>query len=198
MCRWRATHYWKALDKGYNFFLELISIRGLHAKLWAPKVTRVPTLVILKLPFESPETKCHLDVGLVERHRVYYKGEGGGFPQVQVVVSLVSLSCSWFVLTPKVLQLCTNHLMLVLWRFVRVLKLVNSSSSHPRALARLSTPPKCYEPRSMPRLLILSLFLVWTHIWIPEGVGNASTNIASWASHAFPKMWSLVTMFTWL
>jgi hypothetical protein len=25
-------------------------------------------------------------------HRVYYKGEGGGFPQVRVAVSLVSLS----------------------------------------------------------------------------------------------------------
>jgi len=30
--------------------------------------------------------------GLVASHRVYYKGEGDGFPQVQVVVSLVSPS----------------------------------------------------------------------------------------------------------
>jgi hypothetical protein len=37
-------------------------------------------------------TKCHLDVGLVERHRVYYKGEGGGFPQVRAVMSLVNSS----------------------------------------------------------------------------------------------------------
>jgi hypothetical protein len=28
-----------------------------------------------------PGEKSHLDVGLVERHRVYYKGEGGGFPK---------------------------------------------------------------------------------------------------------------------
>jgi len=41
--------------------------------------------------FGNPGTKCHLDVGLVERHKVYYKGEGGGFPQVRAVVSLVSL-----------------------------------------------------------------------------------------------------------
>ncbi len=27
----------------------------------------------------------------MERHRVYYMGEGGGFPQVRAVVSLVSL-----------------------------------------------------------------------------------------------------------
>jgi hypothetical protein len=48
---------------------------------------------------------CHLDVGFVERHKVYYKGEDGGFPQVRAVVSLVSLSCPWLVLTPKVFQL---------------------------------------------------------------------------------------------
>jgi len=30
-------------------------------------------------PLGSPETKCHLDVGLMERHRVYYKGEDDGF-----------------------------------------------------------------------------------------------------------------------
>jgi len=30
--------------------------------------------------------------GPMARHKVYYKGEGGGFPQVQAVVSLVSLS----------------------------------------------------------------------------------------------------------
>jgi hypothetical protein len=29
---------------------------------------------ILRLPLGSPGTKCHLDVGLVERHKVYYKG----------------------------------------------------------------------------------------------------------------------------
>jgi hypothetical protein len=50
------------------------------------------TLTISKLPFGSPMTKCHLDVGLVERHKVCYKGEGGGFPQVWAVVNLVSPS----------------------------------------------------------------------------------------------------------
>jgi hypothetical protein len=57
-----------------------------------PKITKVPTLVISRLSFGSPGTKCHLDVGLVEKHIVYYKGEAGGFPQVQAMVILVSLS----------------------------------------------------------------------------------------------------------
>ncbi len=40
--------------------------------------------------FGTPGTKCHLDVGVMEKHRVYYKGEGGGFPQVWAMVSLVN------------------------------------------------------------------------------------------------------------
>jgi hypothetical protein len=80
----------KALDEGYNFVQDLISIGGLHVKLWACKVTRVPTVRTSGLPLGNLKTKCHLDVGLVERHKVYYKGEGGGFPQVQAVVNLVN------------------------------------------------------------------------------------------------------------
>jgi hypothetical protein len=64
----------------------------MQKKLWAPKVAGIPSLGISGLPLGSLETKCHLDMGLVKRHIVYYKGEGGGFPQVRVMVSLVSLS----------------------------------------------------------------------------------------------------------
>jgi hypothetical protein len=101
MCRWCATYHWKVLDEGYNFVLDLISIRGLHTKLWEPKVTKVSTLAISGFPFRSPETKCHLDVGVVERHRLYYKGEGGGFPQVWAVVSIVSPSFPMVCLSTK-------------------------------------------------------------------------------------------------
>jgi len=75
-----VTYRWKALNEGYNFILDLISIGGLHTKLWGPKVVEVLTLAISKLPFGSPKTKSHLEVRLVERHKVYYKGEGDGFP----------------------------------------------------------------------------------------------------------------------
>jgi hypothetical protein len=50
----------------------------------------VPILAISGLPFGSLGTKYHLDVGPVERHIIYYKGEGGGFPQVRAVMSLVT------------------------------------------------------------------------------------------------------------
>jgi hypothetical protein len=92
VCKWRATYCCKALDESYNFALDFISIKGLHTKLWAPKVTRVPTLGISGFPLESFGTKWHLGAGPVAKHKVYYKGEDGGFPQVRVVVSLVSPS----------------------------------------------------------------------------------------------------------
>jgi hypothetical protein len=122
-CRQRATYRWKSLDESYNFASDRTSIRGLLAKLWGFKVPRVPHGGISGLPRE----KSHLDVGPVESHRVYYKGEGGGFPQVWAVVSLVCPCCPWLVLAPKVLQLCTNHFVWVVCRPVWVNKLVNFS-----------------------------------------------------------------------
>jgi hypothetical protein len=86
-CRWHSIYHWKFLDKGYNFALDLISIGGLETKLCTPKVVGVPTLGI----WESRD-KCHLGAGPMARHKVYYKGEGGGFPQVWAMVRLVSLS----------------------------------------------------------------------------------------------------------
>jgi len=38
MCKWCVTYRWKDLDEGYNFSLKLVSIEGLHKKLWASKV----------------------------------------------------------------------------------------------------------------------------------------------------------------
>jgi hypothetical protein len=114
--RGRATYRWKDLDESYNFALDRIMIRGLLAKLWGSKVGRVPFGAISGLPFGSCGKKSHLDVASVESCRVYYKGEGGGFPQVWAMVSLVCPCCPWFVLAPRVLQLCTNHFVWVVCR----------------------------------------------------------------------------------
>jgi hypothetical protein len=84
--------------------------------LCAFKVAGVLVVGILGLPLGSPGTKSHLDVAPLERRKVYYKGEGGGLPQVWAMVSLVCPSFSWLILAPKVLQLCTNRFVLVLCR----------------------------------------------------------------------------------
>jgi hypothetical protein len=57
VCRWSATHRWKALNKGYNFSLDLIAIGGLQRKLCALTIAKVPTVGISGLPFGSPRTK---------------------------------------------------------------------------------------------------------------------------------------------
>jgi hypothetical protein len=106
-CRWNATYHWRPLNKGYNFDLEFILIGGLHTKLWGFKIAGVPTLGISGLPNGSFGTKCNLDVGLVERHKVYYKGGGGGFPQVRVVMSFVSPSL--LVVHPSTKSASTMH-----------------------------------------------------------------------------------------
>jgi hypothetical protein len=56
----------------------------------AKKVTGVPTLAISWLPLRNLGTKSHSDATLAGRCRVYYMGEGGGFPRVRAMVSIVS------------------------------------------------------------------------------------------------------------
>ncbi len=51
----------------------------------------VQTWTVLGLLLGSPGIKSHLDAGAVERGKEYYMGEGGGFPRVRAMVSLVSL-----------------------------------------------------------------------------------------------------------
>jgi hypothetical protein len=61
----------------------------------------------------NPKTKCHLDVGLMERHKVYYKGKVVASPKSRPWWILWVQACPWLVLTPKMFQLCTNQL--VIW-----------------------------------------------------------------------------------
>jgi hypothetical protein len=88
--RWSATRHWKALEKTYKFTLEFILIEGLSKELSTPKVPGVQTETISGLLLGSHETKNHLDVGVAERHKEYYMGEGDGFSQVRPVMSLLN------------------------------------------------------------------------------------------------------------
>jgi hypothetical protein len=60
----------------------------------APKVRGIPTLGISGLPTPTWESRDKMPFGCwhVAKHKIYYKGEGGGFPQVRAMVSLVSPS----------------------------------------------------------------------------------------------------------
>jgi hypothetical protein len=89
--RWSATFRWKDLDESYKFASNLVPIGGLRKELWPCKVARVQTGIVLGLLLGSPETKSHLDVAPMESCRVYYMGEGGDFPWVWAVMSIISL-----------------------------------------------------------------------------------------------------------
>jgi hypothetical protein len=66
VCRWNATHLWKALKENYKFDWDLISIEGLSKKLWTPKVPGVQIGTISGLLLGSLGKKCHSDVGAVK------------------------------------------------------------------------------------------------------------------------------------
>jgi hypothetical protein len=108
--------------------------------------------------WESRDKKNHLDVGPVERCRVYYKGEGGGFPQVWAMVNLVHPCCLWLVLAPKMLRLRTNHLVWVLCKPVWVTEACQLFLVPSRSSSTPLYPSKCCELGSVPRLFFLPLF----------------------------------------
>jgi hypothetical protein len=148
-CRWCATYHWEDLEEGYNFASDLISIGMLHTKLWGPKVGTLETLGISGLSLGSPGTKCHLDVGLVERYKVTIRGKVVASPKSEPWWVLWIRICLWLVLTPKVFQLCTDQL--VVCRFVWVVKclsffLVSSRNSntpfYPQSVASQGACPQ--------------------------------------------------------
>ncbi len=125
--------------------------------------------------FGSPRTKSHLDVATLERHKVYYKGEGGGFPQVRAVVSLVCPSYPWFVLAPKVFQLCINHFGLVFCRSVWIIEACQFFLVPSRSSSMPLYPSKVLRTRERaPTPSFFCCFQFGIHIWVLQGVGSAS------------------------
>jgi hypothetical protein len=97
--RGRATWRYKALKESYKIGSELVPIGARDEKLWWPKVSGIQTGIVSGLHLGSPKTKSHLGVGVAERCKEYYMGEGGGFPRVRAVVNQVN---------PRSLVACPN------------------------------------------------------------------------------------------
>jgi hypothetical protein len=140
------------IHKGYNFAQDLILVRGLHTKLWAPKVVGVPTVGILKLPLGSPRTKWHLGAGPVARHKVVASPKFGPWWVLLVRV------CLCLILAPKVSSYALTNL---LFGFVQVRVsewLLVIFLNRILELQHAPLPPKCCEPRNVPQLLTFPLF----------------------------------------
>ncbi len=76
-------------------------------------------LLLLSSPLDS-QLSPSKSLGVrhpVANHREYYKGEGGGFPKSRSWWVLWVCVCPWFIHALKVLQVCTNQLLI--W-FVQV------------------------------------------------------------------------------
>jgi len=61
----------------------------LHSGVMAVQSSGSPAGTISGLHFGSPGNLCHLDIASATSRREYYMGEGGGFPQVRAVMSLL-------------------------------------------------------------------------------------------------------------
>jgi hypothetical protein len=64
-------------------------------------------------PTWESQDKMTFGASPMAKHRVYYKGEGGGFPQVQAVVNFVNSCLPVSRPCTKMLQLCINQF--VVW-----------------------------------------------------------------------------------
>jgi hypothetical protein len=120
VCRWSVTHCWKSFEENYKFASAFI--RGLSKELWHHKVSGVQTRTILGLLLGSLGTKSHSDVGVVERHKEYYMGEGGGFLRVWATMNLVSLELPMVCFSTKGVPKCDLTNLLVGLMDVRVSK----------------------------------------------------------------------------
>jgi hypothetical protein len=147
MCKWRAQNCWKALDEGYNFFLNLISIEGLYTKLWGPKVAKVLTLGIWMWA-SWRGTKYTI------RGKVVTSPKSGPWWVLWIRV------CPWLVLTPKVFKLCINQL--IVWFvdvYVSSWRLSFFLVPIPE-LQHAPLPPKFCELENVP--LIFCSFVIFT------------------------------------
>jgi hypothetical protein len=109
--RWHATCHWKSFDEGYNFASNLITIRGLHVKLWAPQSCKSPNYENSKTPtWESWDKNAIWMWALWRGTKYIIRGKVVASPKSRPWWVLWVRGCPWFILTLKVFKLCNNQL----------------------------------------------------------------------------------------
>ncbi len=86
-------HDVEKLSKRATSLVETSSRSEVGTKSYdVPKSRESKIEIVSKLHFRSPGKKCHLDASAAERHKEYYREDGGGTSQVWAVVCHVSPS----------------------------------------------------------------------------------------------------------
>jgi hypothetical protein len=84
-CNMALKRSWRGLQLWFRPRHDLT----LHSGVMSSQSSGTPIGTISRLHFGSPKNLCHLDVASTASCREYYMREGGGFPLVRAVVSLV-------------------------------------------------------------------------------------------------------------
>jgi hypothetical protein len=117
-CRWHATYRWKDLDESYNFASNFILIRGLHAKLWAPKVVGVLIMEISGLSLWESRDKMIWVLVLWPGTKYTIRGKVVASPKSGLWWVLWVYVCMWLVHAPKCFNYALINLLFGLCRFV--------------------------------------------------------------------------------
>jgi len=112
---WRCNMALERSRRGIQLWFKPRCDQTLQSGVMSAQSPRTPTGTISGLQFGSPGKKSHLDVTPTKRCREYYMGEGGGFPRVRAVVSLVCQSARGLSQHPRVSRMRTNPLVVGLW-----------------------------------------------------------------------------------
>jgi len=119
VCKCYVTYFWKALNKGYNFALDLASIGGLHKKLRAFQTSGSFNFENFEIPNLGVMGKMTFGVTPMASHRKHCKGEGGDLPppksgpwwtyeSMYVHGSSMYQKCSNYALTNLLFGLCRS------------------------------------------------------------------------------------------
>jgi hypothetical protein len=84
-----ARFPWKRSRRGLQLCFRPRCDQTPQSGVMSSQSPETPTGTISRLQLGSLGKKSHLDVASAERCREYYMGEGGGFPRVRALVSLV-------------------------------------------------------------------------------------------------------------
>jgi hypothetical protein len=196
-----VPHTWKALDEGYNFASTFTSIRGLHKKLWASKVTKVLILKISGLPIW--ESRVKMTFGC----RPTWPGIENTIRGKVVVSPNPSRgeSCEFvFARGLSVHQMCSNYaltnLLFGLCRFMWIIDLlIAHPSPHPEALARPSTLKVLRTKECTPTFYPSTIFTFGLTIESIKEFEGASIvkHLQDFGHHFHKRGWTKVCPFIW-